>query len=55
VQLAGKGGSEANPNVATVQVLAWQFKVTGNGYLSMPYDPDLLFGTPQSARKGLVE
>lgn len=53
VKIAGNGTSDAD--VAAVQVLAWQFQIGGNGILNMPYDPDELFGTPQSARKGLVE
>ncbi len=46
--------STAEPDVAAVQVLAWQFQVGGNGVLNMPYDPDQFFGTPQTAQKGLV-
>jgi hypothetical protein len=55
VKIQGNGESDADPDVAAVQVLAWQFQVGGNGVLNMPYDPDQLFGTPQSALKGLVE
>ncbi len=53
VKILGNGSSEAD--VAAVQVLAWQFQIGGNGVLNIPYDPDELFGTPQTARKGLVE
>ena len=53
VKINGNGSSVAD--VAAVQVLAWQFQVGGNGILNIPYDPDQLFGTPQTARKGLVE
>jgi hypothetical protein len=53
VKIAGNGTSDAD--VAAVQVLAWQFQIGGNGVLNMPYDPDQLFGTPQTAQKGLVE
>jgi hypothetical protein len=55
VKIAGNGASTADVDTAAVQVLAWQFQVGGNGILNMPYDPDQLFGTPQSAQKGLVE
>ena len=51
----GQRASDAEPDVAAVQVLAWQFTVGGNGVLNMPYDPDQFFGTPQTAQKGLVE
>ncbi len=54
VKVMGNGASDAPPDVAAVQVLAWQFQVGGNGVLNMPYDPDQLFGTPQTAQKGLV-
>jgi Putative Flp pilus-assembly TadE/G-like len=53
VKIAGNGTSDADQ--AAVQVLAWQFQIGGNGVLNMPYDPDELFGTPQTAQKGLVE
>jgi hypothetical protein len=55
VKIAGNGASTADVDTAAVQVLAWQFQIGGNGILNMPYDPDQLFGTPQSAQKGLVE
>jgi hypothetical protein len=54
VKILGNGESDAEPDVAAVQVLAWQFQVGGNGVLNMPYDPDQFFGTPQIAQKGLV-
>ena len=54
VKILGNGTSTALPDVAAVQVLAWQFLVGGNGVLNMPYDPDQFFGTPQTAQKGLV-
>jgi Putative Flp pilus-assembly TadE/G-like len=55
VKILGNGESDADPDVAAVQVLAWQFQVGGNGVLNIPYDPDQLFGTPQTAQKGLVQ
>lgn len=55
VEIKGNGESDADPDTAAVQVLAWQFSVGGNGVLNMPYDPDQLFGTPQPALKGLVQ
>ena len=55
VKIQGNGLSDADPDVAAVQVLAWQFQIGGNGVLNMPYDPDQFFGTPATAQKGLVE
>jgi hypothetical protein len=54
-KIAGNGTSTADPDIAAVQVVAWQFQVGGNGVLNMPYDPDQFFGTPAAAQKGLVE
>jgi hypothetical protein len=49
--LRGNSASDPADNTAAVQMLCWQFEIVGNGGLNMPYDPNLLFGSP---RKGLV-
>jgi hypothetical protein len=46
-------GCGAGPNQAclSVQVIAWQFDITGGGVLEMPYDPSQIY---QVQNKGLV-
>ena len=44
-------GSRGSTNTASIQVIAWQFDVGGNGNLDMPYDPNQLYQFPA---KGLV-
>jgi hypothetical protein len=51
VKLEGGGGVAGSTNVASVQIIAWQFDVGGNFDLDMPYDPNLLYQFPV---KGLV-
>ena len=55
VKIMGNGTSDADPDVAAVQVLSWQFIVGGNGVLNIPYDPEQFFGDPSPAQKGLVQ
>jgi hypothetical protein len=51
VNLEGGSGVAGSTNTASVQVIAWQFDVGGNGDLDMPYDPSQLYHFPA---KGLV-
>jgi hypothetical protein len=52
VKLEGGGGIAGATNVASVQIIAWQFDVGGNFDLDMPYDPSQLY---QFLVKGLVK
>lgn len=44
-------GGSSGTGIATVQIISWQWSITGNATLTMPYDPRELF---QRAQKGLV-
>ena len=44
-------GGSSGTGVATVQIISWQWTITGGATLSMPYDPRELF---HRAQKGLV-
>ncbi len=44
------GGSSAT-GIAAIQIIAWQWEITGGGTLLMPYDPNKLYHLDQ---KGLV-
>jgi hypothetical protein len=44
-------GGSSGTGYASVQIISWNWKVTGGGTLLMPYDPTLLYQFPQ---KGLV-
>jgi Flp pilus assembly protein TadG len=44
-------GGSSGTGVATVQIISWQWDITGGATLSMPYDPRELF---HRAQKGLV-
>lgn len=47
-----QGNGTGAGNVAGVQILAWQFEISGNGDLFMPFDPDEL---SPILSKGLVQ
>jgi hypothetical protein len=51
VKLEGGGGVAGSTNVASVQIISWQWDVGGNFDLDMPYDPSQLYQFPE---KGLV-
>jgi hypothetical protein len=51
VKMEGGSGVAGSTNTASVQIIAWQFDVGGNGNLDMPYDSNELYHFPA---KGLV-
>jgi hypothetical protein len=51
VKLEGGSGVAGSTNVASVQIIAYQFDVGGRAVLDMPYDPSQLYHLDQ---KGLV-
>jgi hypothetical protein len=45
-------GGSSGTGVASIQIIAWQFNITGGAALNMPYDPRELYRLEQ---KGLVK
>ena len=53
VKLEGGGGIAGSTNVASVQIISWQFDVGGNFTLDMPYDPFAAVPVPREGPRPL--